>query len=127
MPSIPGGDPMILGLTTVTASGTPVSILKNFPIVDTESERIIAGFSGKVSSILFKSPNASSTLVNTGIVYIGSANMNIATGEGVIIDIGIGESFLLGSNDSLNLYSLGDLYMDADNADDGLYISAVRL
>ncbi|MHA2070134.1 MAG: hypothetical protein ACXABY_37685 [Candidatus Thorarchaeota archaeon] len=110
MPNIPSGTPMTLDRVNVAASGTPVSILQNFT----------KEWKGVVSSVLIKAPAA-----NTGVIYVGKANMVIATGVGVIADIPIGGSITIGDGNN-NILSLRDIYIDAATNGDGAYVSAIR-
>lgn len=121
MPTIPSGDPIALGLVTVTAAGTPESILKNFTDVDTEAERVTQKFTGKAANILVKAP-----ATNTTAIYVGKSNMNTTTGVGVIADIAPGGSIVIG-NGIGNLFSLRDFYIDAVTNGEGAYVSAIKL
>ena len=121
MPSVPGGIPIALGLVNINSAGTPESILQNFTDVDTPAKRVTATWRGKVSAVTFKSK-----ATNTGFIFVGDATLDKGTGTGVYADIPVGGSITVQSHDSGNLFNLADFFIDADNSDDKVYVSAIK-
>ena len=105
MPSVDGGSIKSLGLVTVPAAGTPVDLFANFPTLRTSNSRpranvLMIQFSGK----------------NAGQGYVGTANMNKATGKGVLSELQPGDAFVAPSlSGAVNPYDLSDFFLDADN------------
>lgn len=122
MATVPGGVPASLGKVSVTTATTPVTILKNFAVVDTEAERVALAWKGKCSSILIQ---ALST--NTGIIYVGKVGMVVSTGVGVLLELSAGASASLGSNDSMNLLTVADFEIDASVNGESAWVSFIQV
>lgn len=57
---------------------------------------------------------------NTGTVYVGFAGMNRATLANVIAVLRAGQGWSVTNNVGINTYSLEMMFIDADNAADGV-------
>ena len=127
MPSVPNsGGLTSLGIVDIPTTTSPVSILKNFPAVDTLVERVTVKWSGKASSVLIQADPD-----NTGNIFVGSAvGMDIGTKTGLTDIIAVltpGASLVLGSNESMNLINLFDLFLDTATNGNNAYVSFITL
>lgn len=124
MATKPGGNPAALGLVTVAASGTPVSVLQNFSGLDTDAEVRSGALMGRLAAkgifVQAKSDNA-------GIVYLGTRGMDISTGDGVIAELAAGAAITIHSSESMNLFNLLDFFLDAATNDDAAYVTGMRV
>jgi hypothetical protein len=127
MPS-PNFPPFLtLGKVVVTTAGTPVDVFEGSS--NPQFEIDVLGQKMRVSSILFAVVGG--LTVNTGFIYIGTANMNKATGVGVIFAIpaaaaGVTNWFTLpaagfgGGNE----ITIEDLLIDADTNGNSVLVTA---
>lgn len=111
------------GKITVAAAGTPVAVSAYIP--STVSGPLGAQGNKTVHAWLIQ---ALST--NVGKVYIGLSTLNKSTLAGVIVTLPVPTTNLLPSfscslTEGANALPLDDLYIDADNANDGVTISGV--
>lgn len=127
MPTVPGGNPIALGRVVVAASGTPVPILQNFSGVDTQAEITAQSLSGafKVRAVTVQ---ADPENTEGGFLYVGKRGMVIATGVGVLAKLAPGQAQSISDPSGLpgNPFNLFDFVLDADDATDAGYVSAVR-
>lgn len=124
MATKPGGNPAALGLVTVAAAGTPVSVLQNFSGLDTDAEARVGTLMGRlaVKSIFVQAKSG-----NSGVVYVGTRGMDSTTGDGVIAELAAGAAITIHSSESMNLFNLLDFFIDAATNDDAAYVTAVRV
>lgn len=124
MAATPGkGGLVSLGEVAVAAAGTPVSVLQNFTGLDTEAERITAGWTGKCASILIQAKSD-----NAGIVYVGNrSDFDPTTGglNGCLAELAVGASISFGPNDTMNLLNIADFWIDALNNDDAVRVTVI--
>lgn len=117
MPSIAGGNPVSLGLVTVTASGTPELLTDNF------SDMVAVG----ANSILAASVFVQAKPDNTGLIFFGDKTMVIATGVGVFVALAPGEAFSLSLEGSVNPFNIANYRLDAATSADKAYVSYARV
>jgi hypothetical protein len=117
-------NPQPLGNVTVTTPGTPVQITLALQSTAAGSGNVVNAATDKVlvnKISLIASPITHTGAGNTGNVYFGSRTMNRSTLSGVIGIIAPTGSFSITTNVNLNAYDANALYIDADNAGDGVY------
>lgn len=63
---------------------------------------------------------------NWGMAYLGSTDLNVATGEGVNFVLPApGDSFSIGSYTGGNVFDASKLLIDVEYTHDGVYVSVV--
>lgn len=122
MATVPGGVPASLGKVTITTATTPESILKNFAVIDTEGERVSLAWKGKASSILIQALGT-----NTGLLYVGKVDMSVSGSTGILAELSAGQSISIGSNDSMNLLTLGDFELDVAVSGESAWVSYIQV
>lgn len=120
----PQSNPQALGNVTVTNPGTPVQITLTLQSTTAGSGHVVNSTTDAVlcqQISIVASPITHSGSGNIGAVYLGSATMVRATLAGVIAVIQAGQSYPLSQNVANNVFDANKLYIDADNAGDGVY------
>ena len=103
-------NPFPLGAVAPT-SGTPLSVLTNFPDLCAKSCKLAS----------FYAPDS-----NSGKVYVGASTMVRTTFSGVLLVINPGETRALPFNDSAgNTLSLNEFYLDVDTTGDRAVVSVL--
>ena len=108
------------GRTLVTVSGTPQQVAVPAAIAGPGSPGLSTVHAFVVSALS----------TNTGKVYIGTVGLNKTTLANTLVVLAIPTvnlipTFSCSLTAAANALSLSDLYIDADNANDGVLISAV--
>ena len=127
MPDVPAsGGVVSLGTIDIPAAATAVSILKGFPDIDTSAERVTAAWSGKASSVLIQADPD-----NTGLIFVGNSSTFDPTTKtglvGVLAALAPGASMVIGSNESMNLVNLADIWLDTATNGNNAFVSCIRL
>lgn len=105
-----------LGRTRVTSAGTPVAIAASIPAsINPQTAHAI---------IIEALPT------NVGKVYIGKSTLNKSTFVGVLVVLPTPTAnsiptFSLAVTQAANAIKLSDFYIDADNANDGVIVTAL--
>lgn len=122
----PQFNPQPFGNVVVPTPGTPVQLTSVMQNITVGSGKMCAStdpvLCNKIS--LIASPITQGGSGNTGNLYIGQKTMVRATLAGVVAVIAPGGGFSVTNNVSMNIYDLSQWYVDADNANDGVYGSA---
>jgi hypothetical protein len=119
-------NPLPLGKLTVAAPGTTIGFTANCQTFygKTFYNTSPQGTNGPEDAwankiLIFVNPS------NAGLVYIGYAGMDKSTGKGVIAALQKGNPvFELSDQEGSNKYRVGDIVVDADNANDWIIASA---
>lgn len=117
MPSIAGGNPVSLGLVTVTASGSVELLTDNF------SDMVADGAKPILAASVFIQGRPG----NTGNIFFGDKTMVIATGVGVFVELAPGEAFSLSLEGSVNPFNIANYRLDAATSGDKAYVSFSRV
>ena len=126
----PQSSPQPLGNVLVATPGAPVQITATLQATAAGSGNIVNSSTDivpvKMISII-ASPITHAGAGNTGKIYFGVQGMVRATLAGVIAVLSPGQSIPVTVGDSVNPLDANTLYIDADNAADGIYGSLMTL
>lgn len=106
-------NPFGLGKVTVTTPGTPVLLLSNFPTLTGNKDNGLDLYANKFTILALS--------LNTGRVYIGAQTMVRATLVGVIMYMDPGQPWTFQHDVGMNKYHMGDFWVDADVAGEGVF------
>ena len=109
----PQSNPQPIGAVKVPSPGTPVPL---------NTALVAAGLCVATDAIPVNKVSLVSLPSNTGNVYIGIAGMNKATLSGVLyVFSSANTAWQITNNQADNTYRLDRMYVDADNANEGIY------
>ena len=109
----PQSNPQPIGAVKVPSPGTPVPL---------NTALVAAGLCVATDAIPVNKVSLVSLPSNTGNVYIGVAGMNKATLSGVLyVFSSANAAWQITNNQADNTYRLERMYVDADNANEGIY------
>lgn len=104
--------PQPLGKVTVVTPGAPVALT---------SALVTAGVMASGDPAFVNKVNVIALPGNTGNVYVGAATMNKTTLAGVLAVITPGDDWQATNNMGVNKYPAHKYFVDADNANEGVY------
>jgi hypothetical protein len=108
----PSFNPMPFGPVTVATPGTLVRLA---------AKLIALGTAGASDAIAVNKISVIAIHANIGAVYLGIAGMNRATLQGVIYAFQADGIWEITNNEGMDTYRFDQLWVDADNATDGVY------
>lgn len=109
----PQSNPQPIGAVKVPSPGTPVPL---------NTALVAAGLCAATDAIPVNKISLVSLPTNTGNVYIGVAGMNKSTLSGVLyVFSSANAAWQITNNQADNTYRLDRMYVDADNANEGIY------
>ena len=112
-----GGNIVALGRINVPTAGTNT-------VVTGGITNILTG-----DPLLVKSISIQADPANLGNIYVGVKDMDAtaAAFPGVLVILAAGQQTSLNINDQMNGLSLTQIFLDADNSDEGALVAALRV